>query len=323
MKNPEPLYLLVGPEEGEKREFITDTIKAYSSSAGEQPEVHRFYAGQTDAYEVISLLKNGSLFSSYKFIIFNGIEGLKKHEVQALAEYAKGPEGSATLFLLAEGYKAPPALDKAVPKQRKKIFFELFENRKREWLSGYFRKSGVDIDEEAIEVLLELVENNTQEMKIAADKLILIIGKNEHITADDVEEFIYHSKEENVFTLFDRLVKRDFPGSLEIMRKILLAGGSSGVQVLGGLLWQFRRLLHLSALFDKNYSSEEAFRETAIRGKKNQQNYIKGSSNYSTEELKRAVALIAEYDALVREHPGDVSPLLLDLFLFRITRRLV
>ncbi len=322
MKNLEPLYLLVGPEEGEKRQFIQETIERYRKSSGEDAELHRFYAGQTDTNEIVSLLKNGSLFAAYKFVIFNGIDGLKKGEVKSLVEYAKKPESSATLFLLSEEYKVAPSLEKAVPKQRKKIFFELFEDRKRDWLIRYFRSNGIDIEEEGIEVLLELVENNTLEMKIAADRLILFFGENKTISADEVDEFIYHSKEENVFTLFAELVKRDFSGSLEIIRKILLSGNTSGVQILGGLLWQFRRLLTLSKLFDRHYSREDAFREAGIRGKRNQQNYLLGCRNYSSLELKRAVSLIAEYDGLVRRHPGDLGPLLLDIFLFKITYRL-
>jgi len=322
MNKLEPLYLLVGPEEGEKRQFIQDSVEAYRKAAGDEPETHRFYAGQTETNEIISLLKNGSLFAAYKFVIFSGIDDLKKGELKSLAEYAKNPEESATLFLLTDEYKVPSSLEKAVPKQRKKIFFELFEDRKRDWLIRYFRSAGMGIDDDAVEVLLELVENNTLEMKIAADRLILFFGKNEFISADEVEEFIYHSKEENVFTLFAELVKRDFSGSLEILRKMLLSGNSNGVQILGGLLWQFRRLLNLSQLMDKNYSREEAFRETGIRGKRNQQNYVLGSRNYSSLELKRAVSLIVEYDGLVRQNPGDVGPLLLDMFLFRLTHRL-
>jgi DNA polymerase III subunit delta len=319
MKKPEPLYLLVGPEEGEKRQFIDDTLESYRKAAGEEPELHRFYAGQTKAEEIIALIKNGSLFSSYKFVIFSGIESCTKGEVKSLVDYAKKPDETASLFLLSEEYRSAPSLDKAVTKERKKIFFELFENRKREWLFRYFDKAGVGIDEEAVEVLLELVENNTLEMKIAADRLILFFGEKGRIEAEEVEEFIYHSKEENVFTLFGRLVYRDLPGSLEVLRKILLSGGSSGVQLLGGLLWQFRRLLDLSLLLDRNYSPDEAFAVVAVRGKRNQRNYLEGSRNYRSGELERAVTLLADYDGMLRRYPSDIGPLLLDMCIYRIT----
>lgn len=321
-QHPEPVYLLVGPEEGEKRDFIRKTIEEYQKKSGEEAERHRFYAGQTEANEIISLLKNGSLFATYKFVTLSGIESLKQQEAKYLAEYVKNPEETATLFLVTEEYRVPKSLENAVPKQRKKIFFELFEDRKRDWLIRYFRSADIAVEEDAVEVLLELVENNTLEMKIAADRLILFFGENEIISADEVEEFIYHSKEENVFTLFAELMDRNFSSSLEILRKILLSGSSSEVQILGGLLWQFRRLLNLSLLMDRHYSREEALRETGIRGKKNQQNYVRGSNSFSTTELKRAISLIAEYDGLVRRSPGDAAPLLLDIFLYRLTHSL-
>src|SRR6056297_2025541 len=274
MAHPASVYLLVGPEEGEKQEFIRNLQQNYEKDSGEKPETHRFYSGQTDMGDVVSLLKNGSLFSSYKFVTILQIEELKKADLQLLSDYIKSSESSATLFLLSHDYRAPAQLSKAVPKSQQKTFFELFEDKKREWLLRYFRRAELSVDEDAIEMVLELVENNTLEMKNAADKLILYFGPGSTLTVDDIEEFIYHSKEENVFSLFQKLVRRDLSGSIEILHKIIQSGQTRGVQVLGGLLWQYRRLLKMSRMLDRNFSPDDALRGAEIRGKGNQKNYL-------------------------------------------------
>lgn len=318
MAQPAPVYLLVGPEEGEKQEFIKSIQQGFEKSVGEKPETYRFYSGQTDMGEVVSLLQNGSLFASYKFVTVLQIEELKKADLQLLSDYIKSAESSATLFLLTHEYRAPAALSKAVPKAQQKTFFELFEDKKREWLTRYFRRAELSIDEDAIEMVLELVENNTLEMKNAADKLILYFGKGTALSADDIEEYIYHSKEENVFTLFQKITVKDFPGSLEVLHKILLSGQYSGVQLLGGLLWQFRRLLKLSRLLDRRYSPDEAFRQIPLRGKRNQRNYMTARSNFPTTRVEAIIALIADFDGRLRSLRTEAEQVSLELFLYHI-----
>lgn len=318
MATPASVFLLVGPEEGEKQEFIQNIKDDYLKAHKDTPESYRFYAGQPPAGDIVSILQNGSLFSSYKFVTLANIEQLKKTEVQQLSDYLKHPEKSATLFLVTHEYKAPSAFTKVVPKGQQKTFFELFENKKREWLLKYFRKAELAIDEDAVEMVLELVENNTLEMKNAADKLILYFGPGSRLTGDDIEEFIYHSKEENVFSLFQKIVQQDLPAALEILHKILLSGQSNGVQILGGLLWQFRRLLKLSRMLDRRFSPEEAMRAIPIRGKRNQQNYLQASRTFTTRQLEQIIAVIRDFDGQVRQHRAEVERLLVEFSLLKI-----
>jgi DNA polymerase-3 subunit delta len=311
LKKIPSVFLLVGPEEGEKEEFIRGIQR-------EDGEIHRFYAGQTPMADVVSLLRNGSLFSSSKFVTVRNVEELKKPDIQQITDYLKNPEASSTLFLVTHEYRAPAALAKAIPGAQQKTFFELFENKKREWLLRYFREADLLIDSEAVELVLDLVENNTLEMKNAADKLILYFGPGSSLTADDIEEFIYHSKEENVFSLFQKLIRRDLTGSLEILHKILQSGQTRGVQILGGLLWQFRRLLKMSRLCDRRFSPEDALNGAEIRGKRNQSDYLEARRNFTTRQVEQIIARIAESDRKVREQSGDMERLILEMSIYRM-----
>lgn len=314
MKKTPSVFLLVGPEEGEKEDFIRNV----QQGGGDDGEIHRFYAGQTPMGDVVSLLRNGSLFSAAKFVTLRNIEELKKPDIKQLTDYLKNPETSSTLFLVTHEYRAPAALSKAVPKAQQKTFFELFENKKREWLLRYFREAELQIDNEAVELVLDLVENNTLEMKNAADKLILYFGPGSTLTSDDIEEFIYHSKEENVFSLFQKLTRRDLTGSLEILHKILQSGQTRGVQVLGGLLWQFRRLLKMSRLCDRRFSPEDALRGAEIRGKRNQTDYMEARRNFTTRQIEQIITRIAEFDHKIREQRGEMERLILEMSIYRI-----
>jgi DNA polymerase-3 subunit delta len=90
------------------------------------------------------------------------------------------------------------------------------------------------------------------------------------------------------------------------------------VQLIAGLVWQFRRLLTLSRLFDRRYSQQDAFAKIPLRGKRNQATYLTGTRHFDTEELQRIISLLARYDAALRAQGGEVQEILLDMCLYHI-----
>ncbi|RLD29841.1 MAG: DNA polymerase III subunit delta, partial [Bacteroidetes bacterium] len=270
MNNPEPVYLFLGPEIGLKTDEIDKIKNSFQKNTGENPEIHKFYPYDTSMGEVISLMKNGALFSSYKFVTFMNVEELKKNDIAELVSYIKSPGTDCTLFLVSEKTSVDKKISSAIPKKSVRIFWELFENQKKSWISNFFRNEKIEISFDAIEMILEMVENNTNDMRNACSKLSIFFGTDSQIEEEDIEHFIYHSKEENVFTLFKKIAAADFSSSVEILHKIALSGEGSPVQLISGLQWQFRKLLTLSQLFAKRYSREEALSKAQIRGKRNQ-----------------------------------------------------
>ena len=321
MNNPEPVYLFLGPEIGQKFDEIRGIKESFRKQSGTTPEAHKFYPYDTSIGEVISLMKNGALFSNFKFVTFMNVEDLKKNDIAELVSYIKSPGTDCTLFLVSDKTSVDKKITSAIPKKSVRIFWELFENQKKTWISNYFRKEKMGISTDAIEMILEMVENNTNDMRNACSKLVIFFGEDSRIEEEDIERFIYHSKEENVFTLFKKIAAGDFASSVEILHKIALSGEGSPIQLISGLQWQFRKLLTLSQLFSKQYSREEALTKAQIRGKRNQQTYIDGLKSYSTPDLQNIIVLIAKYDILAREMNKDNHLILMELFIYYCVMR--
>jgi DNA polymerase-3 subunit delta len=242
----------------------------------------------------------------------------KKDDVAAIEAFVKRPAPDATLFLLSEETRADSKLEKILPSGAKKVFWELFDNQKRGWITSYFRKQSVTIDPEAIDLFLELVENNTQELRSEADKLVIFAGSAGHIDQEAVEANIYHSHQENVFSLHRRVVDQDLTGALATLEKMVSSGEAEPVALIGGLLFQVRRLLSLRALLDHGASLDEAFRKLNIRGKRIQSDYREAASRYSAAELERQIKLLVEYDVAFREAGQPLSRLLLELLVYQL-----
>ncbi len=317
MTKPTDVYLLLGPEQGAKEDFIIRIAEQIAKKTGQEPERHKIYPFETEMSSVIALLRNGSLFSPHKLVTVYGTETIKKKDdVNLLIDYYKRPSPEATLLLLSDSVKVDPRLTKTITGNSKKIFWEMFDNQKSGWIHAFFQKYGISIKPEAVELILDMVENNTKDLRIECERLAGFLGPNTIISEEEIENFLYHSKEENIFSLFDAVAELDFTRTLDILQKLQLSGEATPVSIFGGLLWQFKKLLQLHHLLKNNYKPEEAFTAVKLTSKRVRRTYQRGYENYSHEKLEYIIRLIAHYDTYVRELPSDSHPLLLSLFLY-------
>ena len=312
------VHVLLGPESGRKREFIQKLREQITKSNGEVPDEHRFYPYKTEAAGIVSLLQNSSLFSKHKLVLVAEAQEFKrKADVEPLVSYLESPNSSSTLVFLSDGYSIDKRIEKVIPKSQRQVFWELFDNQKRDWLKSFFQKQDITLESGAGELILDMIDNNTQDLQQECEKLALYFGPGSIINEDSIEKLIYHSKQENVFTLFERIVQRDFEASLETLQAIILSGADP-VQLLGGLLWQFRKLSGLSRMLERQHGLEESYGQLKIRGKKNQRTFSQGTKSYTHEDLERIISLIARYEALLRSVRQEMQKLLIQLFLFKV-----
>ena len=323
MREP-AVRLLLGPEEGEKATFIEGVKAALVARYAEQPEVTRFYAGETPMSDVVRCLRNQTLFAGHRLVIVLDISDVQRaEEVGILCEYAGCPADDATLLLVTSGFAGDvnKKIVTAVPKDNQKIFWEMFDDRKQGWIANFFRQRKIDIAPEAAEYILDMVENNTRDMRTECERLAQFFGAEATIGLEDVEQYIYHSKQENVFTLFDKICERELAPAVEVLDKILLSREAEATQIGSGLLMQFRRLGALQAMLAEDYESSEAFTRLRIFSKKNQKTYLAGSKKFAPSDLSAIVQLIAAFDERFRSVKTDLHELLLHLLVYYIVQK--
>ncbi|MDR2588951.1 MAG: DNA polymerase III subunit delta [Spirochaetales bacterium] len=316
MNKPEPVYLLLGPEEGKKNAFVAEIREALTRLLGEPPEEYHYYLFETPMRDVVSLLRNASLFAPQKLVICRGAEEVKKKDdISLLAEYAKKPAADGVLILETAETRIEKKIEDAAGSIGKKIFWELFESDKKSWVVNYFRSRKTHITSEAVELFLELVENTTQEMEREARSLTFFLGENAEVTEKDVETYLYHSKQETVFTLFDAICRRNIEAAFEILTKLLREGEDNPIPVLTS---QFRTLLSFSLLLGQNYSVEDASGSLKISGKRRQKTFTDGAHSYTTQELQHIMLLCAGFDEKLRSGMNDIHNRLVEFFLYSV-----
>lgn len=311
----EQSYLLAGPEAGKRAAFVAELRAAIAAADGQAPEEHRLYAAEASVGELLSLLRNGSLFSSRRLFEYRGAELVRgKEDLAALAAYIAAPAEGAVLLLETESFYAEKALEEAVGKERKKTFFELFESEKPRWVERRLRELGLGIDEEGTEILLELIENDTEELETACSRLALLFPEGKVLGAAEVEAALSRNRQEDAFSLFGRMAAEEPAWALEVLDAVLADRQGGAVQILAALVWSFRRLLRLHRLCAEGESFETACLKSGIRAKSLQALHRSALSRYSLEDCERIIRLASDLDGLLRSSGSALERTILELF---------
>jgi DNA polymerase-3 subunit delta len=307
-------YLFLGPEIGEKYDAVNEVRKKIKPP----PEESSFYAGETSASEMVSALRNGSLFAENRLFLIKNAEALqKKEEVELLAAYMASPQENTTLILLSDSISLNKGLEKPVPREGKRIFWELFENRKSEWVDSFFRRDGYRISTGGVEAVLEMVENNTDALRRECSRLMLFLGKDRDVEQGDVEKWLSHTREESAFTLFSRIARGDLSKALETIHT-LTAAREAPQSILAGLAWCFRKLRDYLALTETGPAGEFELKKMGLSSVKARGDYAEAARRYDSASADRCLSVSAEYDILLRSGGAGLEPILLDWYLCRI-----
>ncbi len=318
--NSTPLWLFSGPETGERTTAIEAVKKSAEKTHGSL-DSHVFYASETPLASVIDILQNGSLFAETRFVLIKNAEAIKKKEdITLLQKWAAEAEGtdSAFLVLVSDEISIDKKIEALVPKNQKKIFWELFENKKQDWIRRFFSHEHIKITQDGIASLLELVQNNTEALKTACTHISLFADKAKPLDGETIEALLAHNKEETAFSLFDALSKNNFQQALSIKQKLMLSKETSPVQIIAGLTYCFRRLRDWHNITKNGMSDDSTLRKNGFTSKKAINQYRNAASLWSLSHAHRIIALLNETDMSIRSTGQEMHDLLIEMCLYTI-----
>ncbi|MBR7064834.1 MAG: DNA polymerase III subunit delta [Treponema sp.] len=318
----ESIYLYIGPEFGERNDAVAEIKQALKKKYGDIDE-HLLYASESSVHEVLTLLQSASLFTSCTCVVLREAELIKKKdEIELLEKWQKNSE-DAVLILVSDEFKVDAKLDKIVSSACKKVFWEMFENRKVPWLESFFRKNGYSIQREAAEEILDMVENNTQSLRQECSRFFLIFQKGYTVTLQDVQTVLADSREENVFTLFNTMTLSVMPSQkleqvLSVLQKIRLSKEASPVMIIAGLASCFRKLQLWHALSSEHGFSETVFKQNGFASKKMREQYERACKTWNVAQCAAILALLSETDMNIRSGGTVFEDVLLQKLLYEI-----
>jgi DNA polymerase-3 subunit delta len=315
-------YILAGPEAGKRAAFIAELKKTIASSDDSPPEEHRLYAHDTSVSALLELLRNASLFASRRLVEYREAELIKgKEDLSALASYIASPAPDAVLLLVTDSFYLDKSLEEAAGKDRKKTFFEMFENEKPRWVLSKLKELGIDAEEEAVDALLNLVENETSALENACLQLAAAFPAGTVLSEEDIETSLARNRFEDAFSLFDRMVFARLEEALDTLEAVLADRRGDAVQILSAISWCFRRLAKLHALIEDGEGFEAACYKLQVRSKTVQRQLQSAMRRYSYTDCEHILLFASEIDFRIRSMGSAYERTLLHAFVYGIMEK--
>ncbi len=326
-------YILFGPEEGKKQDWLNEKKKAVIS-AHPDAETVLLFTFETGPDELLDALQSASLFSSYRLVLLRSFNDVKKGPLlNALIKFLKSDSEGTTLIITSDEVsqkRFPAELTALFDRDHLIPFYEMRDDEKKYYVQNLFRRENFKVEPEAVSLILSLVENNTLELRTFCYPVIDFFAKRAErtINADDISAFLSHTREETPSTLFSYIADGNLQGAVASNARMLMMKNDGGFATVSALGKYFRVLEDLHSL-SRNMSLRDAFRQAGslktspfdykgVFNLNDQQSYTKALRRYTPEDTDRIIALLEDADADIRKCPQEMVKTVMETLLYTI-----
>jgi DNA polymerase-3 subunit delta len=176
-----------------------------------------------------------------RLVVARGVEGLASRSAEALAAYAKVPNPSTALVLVAETLLEPSHwLLRAVPAAAVVAAPAPSGRALASWLRLHAEANGYELRDDAASLLVELSGDDLTQLVGEVEKAALAGGPgNRRVTAAEIRAVVGEHRLRHVFDLTRALSARDPAAALSLLES-LLNGGEEPLSILGMLTREAR-----------------------------------------------------------------------------------
>ena len=214
-----PIYFLMG-EETYYIDLISDYIESHVLTDQEKGfNQVILYGKDVSVQDIISHAKRYPMMADRQVVIVKEAQNLSK-TIDQLIDYVKNPQTS-TVLVFKYKYKTldkRKALYKSLFKSA--VLFDskrIYEDKVPSWIQNFLKSKSVAITPKAALMLTEFLGNDLSKIVNELNKLIIVIGINNQITPELVEQNIGISKDFNNFELQKSLGNLDHKKAYKIV----------------------------------------------------------------------------------------------------------
>ena len=280
--------------------FYIDKISDYISDNVLESQEKEFnqsvlYGKEVDVAQIIAEAKQFPFGATHRVVIVKEAQNIKN--IDELESYLDNPQPS-TILVICYKYKKLDKRKKFTKSLAKKaLLFEskkLYDNKVPDWITKYLSEKGYKIEEKASFMLAEFLGTELSNISNELDKLMVIVKKEEKITANIIEKNIGISKDYNIFEFQQALGKKDILKSNQIVNHFSANPKAHPLVVTLGMLFSFfQKLMTYHSIKDKNKNNVAT--ELKVSPYFVNQ-YSSAARNYSQSKLFDIFTHLKQYD---------------------------
>ncbi|MGB0185392.1 MAG: DNA polymerase III subunit delta [Flavobacteriaceae bacterium] len=250
-----PIYFLMGEES-----FFIDQISTFIETSVLDETQRGFdqtvlYGKDTTVDDIISIAKRYPMIATRQVVIVKEAQNLSR-TIEQLLPYVNNPQQTTTLVFCYK-YKSidkRKALYKALSKSH--VVFEsnkIYDSKIPSFISGVLQNRNLKITPKASYLLADFLGNDLSKISNELEKLQLVIGANDTITPELIQENIGISKDYNNFELQKAIAQLNRKKAYQIVRYFSENTNQHPMVVTVATLYSFfTKLMTLHTVTDRN-----------------------------------------------------------------------
>jgi len=278
--------------------------------------------GELSFQEFIGKIQQVSIFKEKKLIVLFNLffnTELKK-------TFLEKEKKEKLLTKLAESEDIILAYEEQEVSQKEPLFvflkkfakcqeFKLLDDLKiKNWVKKEFLNFQTEISPGAIEQIINFLGNDLWRLSNEIKKLVAY-KKNKKIEITDINYLVKSKIEVDIFKTIEAIAVKDKKQALNLLHKHL-EKGDDPLYLLSMINFQFRNLLIIKDLIEKNYPYDSLIKETKLHPYVIKKSYFQ-SQKFTFLELKKIYQKIFQIDLKIKTGQTNAQ-LALDLFIAEI-----
>jgi len=299
------LIFLYGSDTYRSRQKLNEIVENYKKAHKKGLNLKYFEGKDLDFGEIQNEIQQTSIIAGNKMLIledtFSNIDFKEK-----FLKNSKNFISSKDLILFYEEREisGTNSLLKLLKKSGKSQEFKLLEGQNlKNWIKKEFNSYGAKTESLVIEKLINFLGNDSWRLSNEIKKLATY-KKNKIIQARDIELLVKPKIDVDIFKTIDAIAEKNKKQALSLLHKHLEKGDSS-LYLLSMINFQFRNLIQIKSLVEKNYTYQNIVRSTGLHP------YIVKKSlwqarSFNLPELKKIYQKIFKADINIKT--GRIDP---------------
>ncbi len=327
-----PLYLIVG-EEAYIRDSAVATIRQAAKKLSNGKEelqdsaetseqffnYDMVYGDETDALELLTIVQEMAFFIARRLVVMAWAEKLPAREGELLIPYFQNPTETTTLVVVASKLDGRMKWVQQLKKQAVSVdCAPLYENQRIGWVTQQAAQAGVELEENAVQMLKELSADGLYMTNSEIEKLSAYLPPGSCGTLKDVEAIRGMEPGASVFDLSDAMGAGDCGRALQIVAKNLEVG-EAPLRILGALIWQVRRIWKAKDLLRQGLAQSQVAKQVGIPPFR-ASGFIRQVQQWSEPQLRMAWTEFGRADSALKGSASSSPKRILDGLVISLSR---
>ena len=312
-RGPERLYLLWGPEDYLREQFLTQLKKTCLPEGEDNFSYKRIDGPALDANAFQQAVDAMPFMTEHTFVELRDVDINKLADADAcLKTISDIPDYCTVVFVQNAQYEPDGRLRfvKTLRSEGKELkFTQQSQGMLTDWIVRRVAAAGKGIELSAAQRLIFISGDLMSRLIPEIDK-IAAYASGDKVTQEDVEAVANHIPEAVVFEMTELIAQKKINSALSVLYELLADRNNEPIMMLAVLGKQMRQLYAARLALEKNLGTKYVMEVCSMKYDYIASKLLTAAKGFTLDQLRRAVELCAETDYRMKSSGADPKELL-------------